>query len=207
MKYFHGIKHKDMEEFHTFIYNDGYVTVSGDYACDPNISANLGGDWDDYLAGKYVLLNEEQQAYLNNHPTSTPYEAFNMTETVEASDYDKELVISKIREYDASSEVNTFYVNGVPAWFDKYNRGFISKSISAEIEAGKDTTVIWINNTPYTMSIDDAKQMFINLELYAIACYNNTQSNIATVKAMTLKSELRSFDITQGYPEKLNFNL
>lgn len=196
-----------MEEFHTFIYKGGYVTVSGDYNCDPNISINLGEGWEDFLADKYVLLNAEQEAYLNTHPSSTPYEAFNMTETPEASESDKELLISKIREYDISKEVNTFYVNNTPAWFDKYARASISNSIAIEKEVGKETTVVWVNSTPYTMSIDDAKQMFTNLELYAITCYNNTQSNIAAVRAMTLKSELRDFDITQGYPEKLNFNL
>lgn len=196
-----------MSEFHTFIYKGDYVTVSGDYNCDPDIVANLGETWEDFLADKYILLNAEQETFLSSHPEATPYESFNMVVATEATESDKREIIDKIEAYDSSEEVNTFYVNGLPIWFNKYDRTTINNSLSMEKEIGKETTVIWIDHTPYTMSVDDAKQMFIDIELYAIACYNNTQNNIAAVQAMTLKSELKDFDITQGYPEKLNFNL
>lgn len=196
-----------MDEFHIFIYNGSYVTVSGDYNYIPDIVTNLGETWEDYLNSKYVLLNEEQENYVDEHPGASPSEAFFMQEDIEASASDKRSLIEKINEYDSSEEVNTFYVNDVPVWFNKETRTSLNNSISIEKEVGKETTVLWIDNTPYTMSVDAAKQMLIDIELYAIACYNNTQNNIAEVEGLTLKSDIKSFDITKGYPEKLNFNL
>lgn len=196
-----------MSEFHIFIHNGSYVTVSGDYNCDPDIVANLGETWEDYLEGKYILLNEEQESYVNEHPESTPREAFFMQEDTEASVSDKSNLIERINTYDSSEEVNTFYVNGIPVWFSKDTRISLNNSISIEKEFGKETTVLWVNNIPYTMSVDDAKQMLVDIELYAIACYNNTQNNIAEVNGLTLKADVKAFDITKGYPEKLNFNL
>lgn len=190
-----------------FIYNGDYLTVSGDYNCVPDIVENLGETLEDYFNGKYVMLNDEQKAFLEANPAALPVETFNMAESAEATGFDKQLVIESIEDYDTSDEVNTFYVNGVAVWFSKETRTSLNNSISIEKEVGKEDTVLWINGTPYTMTVDAAKQMLVDLELYAIACYNNTQNNIAAVQAMTLKSELRSFDITQGYPEKLNFNL
>lgn len=190
-----------------FIHNGNYLTISGDYNCVPDIVENMGETLEDYLNGKYVMLNVDQIAFLEANPAATPAEAFNMAESTEATEFDRQAVIEAIQNYDSSEEVNTFYVNGFPVWFSKETRTSLNNSLSIEREVGKETTVLWIGGTPYTMTIDDAKQMLTNLELYAIACYNNTRSNIASVQAMTLKAELRNFNITQGYPEKLNFNL
>lgn len=190
-----------------FIHNGNYLTVSGDYNCVPDIVENLGETLEDYFDGKYVMLNAEQIAFLEANPAALPVEAFNMAEAAEATEFDRQVVIESIENYDSSEEVNTFYVNGAPVWFSKETRTSLNNSLSIEKEVGKETTILWIGGTPYTMTVDEAKQMLIDLELYAIACYNNTQNNIASVQAMTLKSELRNFDITQGYPEKLNFNL
>lgn len=195
-----------MDEY-IFIYNGNYLTVSGDYNNVPDIVENFGETLEDYFNGKYVMLNAEQIAFLDANPAALPVEAFNMTIAAEATEFDKQLVIEAIENYDTSDSVNTFYVNGTPVWFSKETRTSLNNSISIEKEVGKETTVLWINGTPYTMTVEDAKQMLTDLELYAIACYNNTQNNIASVQAMTLKSELKNFDITQGYPEKLNFNL
>lgn len=190
-----------------FIYNGDFVLVTGNYQWNSEIMENLGTSLEDYKEGKYVLLNEEQAAFLENHEEATPEEAWNMSISENASPKDIRSLVESINEYDTSAEVNTFYVNGTPVWFDKYARTTISQSISTEIGVGKETTVMWFEGTPYTMDINDAKQMFIDIELYAIECYNNTQKNIAEARTLTSKSEVANFDITKGYPEKLSFNL
>lgn len=194
-------------ERYIFIYNKDFAIVSGDYTCDPDIVANLGETWGDYLEGKYVLLNEEQTAFLDSYPTATPQEAWNMEVSPLATASEILSLVNSINDYDASEEVNTFYVNDETVWFSKETRTSLNNSLTIEKEVGKDTTVLWVNNTPYTMTVDEAKKMLSDIELYAIECYNNTQKNIAEAKALTLKEEIASFDITKGYPEKLNFNL
>lgn len=190
-----------------FIYNEGYVTVVGEYDCNPAIVTNLGETWEDFINGKYVMLNRDQTDFYKQHIFATPRETFFMEESIEASEAEKNLIIDKIKEYDSSSAVNTFYVNDTPAWFNKNMRVFLNNAIASEKEVGKSTTTLWINNEPYNIEINMARKMLVDLELYAIACYNNTQRNISEVKNITLKSELRAFDITKGYPDKLVFNI
>lgn len=194
-------------ETYYFIYNKGFVLVRGDYTFNPDIMDNLGTTLDDYNEGKYVLLNEEQTSFLKSNAGITPEEAWDMSFDVYVKEGDINALIADILDYDSSSDVNVFYVNDIPVWFNKETRISLGNSISIEKEIGKETTILWINNTPYTMGIEEAKQMLIDLELYAISCYNNTQKNIATVKTFTLKEEIKNFDITQGYPNKLKFNL
>lgn len=206
MKYLHGIKHKIMDGY-IFIHNGNYLTVSGDYNYVPDIVNNLGETLEDYLNGKYILLNSEQVAFLEANPSAIPIEAFNMTISEEATEFDRNELISRIKEYGNSDSVKTFYVNGKAVWYDSETRQSISSSITMEKEIGKDTTTLWVDNTPYELTIEVALDFFKQIELYSKACYNVTQTYIAQVKNLTLKEEIRTFDNTKGYPEKLNFNL
>ena len=196
-----------MEKENYFIYNGDFSLVNGDYQWVPEIIGNLGNSFEDYKNGKFVLLNEEQTSFLKSHSGVTPEEVWNMTLNDFATVGDITALIKGIEDYDSSENVNIFYVNNVPVWFNKETRTALNNSISIEKEVGKDTTTLWINNTPYIISIDIAKQMLSDIELYTIACYNNTRQNIAEAQTITLKSEVANFDITKGYPEKLNFNL
>lgn len=195
-----------MDEY-IFIYNGNYLTVSGDYHYVPDIVENLGETLKDYLDGKYVMLNDEQRAFLEANPAATPIETFNMAEATEASEFDRSELISRIEEYGNSDSVKTFYVNGKAIWYDSETRQSISASVTMEKEIGKDTTTLWVDGTPYELTIEVALDFFKQIELYSKACYNVTQTHIAQVRTLTLKEEIRTFDIIEGYPEKLNFNL
>lgn len=193
-------------EPHICIYgrSRGFTTVFGSHLND---SADFGTTWEDYIDGKYVLLNEEQVDFYKKNPSASPQEVWNMERDPIASPSMISKLIEAINTYDTSSGVNTFYVNGEAAWFSKETRVALNNSIKIEEESGKKETTLWINNTPYTVTIDTAKQLLIDLEFYTIECYNNTQRNIAEAKTLTLEKEVSSFDIKKGYPEKLNFNL
>lgn len=187
------------------IYNGNFVSISGSYEDFPDIVSNLGSTLEDYEAGQYVLLSEEQQQFLEDNPEISPIEAWNMEAGVYATDVEKAMLVESIEEYDASSEVNMFYVNDEEVWFSKETRTALNNSLTIEQEIGKETTVLWVNGTPYTLSVATVKQMLVDIELYALACYNNTQTNIAEANGLTLKEEVKGFDVTRGYPEKLRF--
>ena len=55
------------------------------------------------------------------------------------------------------------------------------------------------------LPISDALAMLNALEMYALDCYNVTQSHIAAVKALDTIEEIESYDYTVGYPKKLSF--
>ena len=47
--------------------------------------------------------------------------------------------------------------------------------------------------------------MLNTIELYASACYDNTQSHIASINAIKDVETLKNYDYRTGYPEKLRF--
>lgn len=119
----------------------------------------------------------------------------------------REKVIADIEAHDKSSEVNSFTLAGRQMWLDRDTRVGLVNSINIEKAAGKETTTLWFDAVQYAIPVDTALQMLAALELYALECYNVTQSHIATVKLLDNVETLEGYDYTAGYPEKLVFNL
>ena len=119
----------------------------------------------------------------------------------------REKVIADIEAHDKSGEVNSFTLAGKQMWLDKETRVGLVNSINIEKAAGKETTTLWFDAVQYEIPVDTALQMLAALELYALDCYNVTQSHIASVKLLDDISMLTEYDYTTGYPNKLVFNL
>lgn len=119
----------------------------------------------------------------------------------------REKVIADIEAYDKSESVNSFTLAGKQMWLPKETRVGLANSINIEKAAGKETTTLWFDAVQYEIPVDTALQMLAALELYALDCYNVTQSHIASVKLLDDISMLTEYDYTTGYPEKLVFNL
>lgn len=117
----------------------------------------------------------------------------------------KEDLRNSINDYDQSEEINGFSVSGVNLWLDKATRAGLMLRFQAEIAAGLETTALWYDGVRFPLTLTDAMQMLYALELYASACYDNTQRHLAAVDAMTSADEVETYDITAGYPDKLSF--
>ncbi|MBQ9954663.1 MAG: DUF4376 domain-containing protein [Eggerthellaceae bacterium] len=119
--------------------------------------------------------------------------------------------IDEILAYDSSEAVNEFSIGGVPMWLDKATRAglmlrFQAEQAKATAEDNETPmTTLWSNGQSYTLPLQTAQQILIALELYASACYDNTQSHIAEVQKMESKEAVEAYDYTGGYPEKLSF--
>lgn len=114
-------------------------------------------------------------------------------------------VLRKIDEYDTSSNVNSFKLNGVDVWLSKDTRVGLMNSISIEKAAGKEQSVLWFNNICVAVNCDSAIQMLSALELYALNCYNKTAEHKVNVQNLSSIEEVHNYDYTQGYPSKLEF--
>lgn len=112
--------------------------------------------------------------------------------------------ISEITDYDTSSNVNGFMLDGEEVWLDKDTRVGLMNSTNIQKAAGQETTTLWFEGKSYTIPCDTAIQMLSALELYALECYNVTAQHKANVEALTTKEEVEAYDYTTGYPEKLN---
>ena len=118
--------------------------------------------------------------------------------------------IQKLRElnfYDSSDKVNSFYLNGNKVWLDKSTRVGLMNSLSIEKSAGNEISILWFGNNRFEIGIDSAIQMLSSLELYALNCYNTTANHKAMIENMSSIEDVKQYDYTKDYPEKLKFSL
>ena len=118
---------------------------------------------------------------------------------------EKEYKIEDILRYDSSSEVNIFYIDSQEMWLDKATRVGLKLRFDAEIASGQTNTTLWYEGTPFNLELTDALQMLNTIELYASACYDNTQAHIANIKSIEDVDALKAYNYRTGYPEKLRF--
>ena len=117
----------------------------------------------------------------------------------------KENLKDRINRYDTSDKVNQFYVKGIPVWLDKATRAGLLLRFQAEQATGVEDTALWYNGLQFPLKVTDAIAMLYAIEMYASACYDNTQRHLAAVGALTTIEEVEAYDYQTGYPEKLKF--
>ena len=117
----------------------------------------------------------------------------------------RKMKTSEIQKFDKSERVNSFDLLGKSMWLDKSTRVGLFNSISIEKEAGKTDTVLWYDATKYVIPISDALVMLNAIEMYALNCYNVTQSHIEAVRSLQTIEEVENYNFKVGYPVKLSF--
>lgn len=113
--------------------------------------------------------------------------------------------IYEIDAYDKSAAVNVFYLGEVPMWLDKETRTGLKLRFESEETIGRTTTTLWYDNICYTLPIDDAKLMLVQLEVYASDCFDVTAQHKSNIYGLNIREEIETYDYTVGYPEKLHF--
>ena len=119
----------------------------------------------------------------------------------------KRVKLAEVDRYDHSEQVNGFYIGDTHAWLDKATRVGLANSIAIEKAAGKTETTLYLNGKVLTIDIERAQQMLAALELYALDCYRQTEEHKVAINALTTIEEAEDYDYTQGYPEKLHFEV
>ena len=71
---------------------------------------------------------------------------------------------------------------------------------------GKTETTLWHNDMQFPLQLSDAIQMLYAIEVYASACYDNTQRHKMVVNnELHTLDDFAAYEYTAGYPEKLRF--
>ena len=109
-----------------------------------------------------------------------------------------------IEDYDQSNNVNEFYLGGMPMWLDAPTRQQLRISIEAYQATGAETVTKWFGGQQFTFPTSAWLQMLNALEVYAAEALNVTEAHKAAVMAMDNVEDIEAYDITQGYPDKLN---
>ena len=120
-------------------------------------------------------------------------------------DREKKYKIEEILIHDSSPEINIFYIADQEMWLDKATRVGLKLRFDAEIASGQTNTTLWYNGVQFPLELNNSLQMLNAIELYASACYDNTQAHIANIKALEDIEDIKNYDYRTGYPEKLRF--
>lgn len=197
----------DGEETEETRYSYVQVRISGKPTLSKCFEAILREYRDENNTSLYdVLLSEG----INNQIEDINYNIkvdFNIAPEKSPLDRAKELVLRKIDQYDTSSNVNGFMLNGVQVWLSKDTRVGLMNSVTIEKNSGKEQSTVWFNGICITINCDAAIQMLSSIELYALACYNRTAQHRLAVSQLTDISKVQAYDYTAGYPDKLSFTI
>ena len=149
---------------------------------NPTDDILVSDGWEEYIVPKNEITNEQNL------------------------ELEKESIIDDICIYDSSDNVNIFYVNNIPMWLDKSTRAGLMLRLQAEIAMGLEETTLWYDSLEFKMTPQIASQMLFALEVYASKCYDRTQYHIAAIKSLIDIKDVKNYDYTTGYPDKLYFN-
>lgn len=119
----------------------------------------------------------------------------------------KNVLLSLIREYDSSDEVNSFILNGKKVWLDKSTRVGLMNSLTIEKESGAESSTLWFSGHQINIKCEAAIQMLSSLELYALKCYNRTAQHMKNIEQLSSIEEALNYDFTSNYPDKLTLTI
>ena len=221
-----------MSEYkYTYITKRNKLTYIGlNDLLDPS-SNDIGESYLDFLAGKWVLLSEEQVQFKEEHPEATIKEVIDMkiaekepepsqAEVIEAEVFNraKDRKLDEIRAQDSQS--NKFFISVISEgkevansefWMDKDLRNsLLNVTLPALQQNGNTTAKLWSNTRPPTsrdVPLDWALNCIPVVEIYAKKTYDVMQGNIAKVYAAKTVDEINSIDVESGYPPYITFEL
>lgn len=114
--------------------------------------------------------------------------------------------VAEIGAYDQSDAVNEFLLGGNPMWLDAPTRQQLRISIEAYQATGDETVTKWFGGQEFTFPTSAWLRMLNALEVYAAEALNVTEAHKSAVNALDSVDAVAGFDITAGYPDKLNFD-
>lgn len=112
--------------------------------------------------------------------------------------------IAEIKAYDSSDAVNSFTLNGMPAWINREDRIGTRRAIELDIENGQTESEIWLNGVRLVVNSKLALKLLDMVGHYAYKAYNVTQSHLYAVRQLQTVSEVEAYNYRTGYPEKLD---
>lgn len=160
---------------------------------------------DEVYNGRFIEVNDRMiitpthEILLENGYTPIDVEP-SQEELLAAAKVEK---IAEIEEYAESSNVNEFTFMGIKMWLDVKTRIGYSMSIRSADALGLKSIQMSVNGNIYPIELEKARKLLATVHLYADATFKVTQQHIANVKALQSVDEVKAYDNTKGYPQKL----
>ena len=148
--------------------------------------------------GDMQILNPTRESLLQaGYTEEDETEVLDLTQAIERK-------LFEIDVYDRSEAVNSFILNGMPIWLDKETRISVMNSTKIRKSLGHKETTVWIEGHKLTVDCDLTIQLLSHLEVYALTCFDVTESHKANVRQLQTIEEVENYNYKAGYPEKLN---
>ena len=160
---------------------------------------------DEVYNGRFIEVNDRMiitpthEILLENGYTPIDVEP-SQEELLAAAKVEK---IAEIEEYAESSNVNEFTFMGIKMWLDVKTRIGYSMSIRSADALGLKSIQMPVNGNIYPIELEKARKLLATVHLYADATFKVTQQHIANVKALQSVDEVKAYDNTKDYPQKL----
>ena len=112
----------------------------------------------------------------------------------------------EITEFDNSANVNSFIIGGLPMWLSFEQRSRLLRLIDAAEAKGEETYTKNWGGIDYTFTTTQWRAMVNAVEDYAGGCQAVTEAHRIAVEALDTIKKVEDYDITIGYPNKINFD-
>lgn len=114
--------------------------------------------------------------------------------------------LQELSEYDLSPSVNVFTIQGVDMWLDGLDRCKLEQGVKDCLKKGRSTYGLCIEDVGVIeMSCEKVLEILAEIDVYAVDCFRTTFLHREAIKALTTIEEIKEYDFTIGYPEKLVF--
>lgn len=170
---------------------------------------NVGFNYDDISQGKYVKLSEDQIQFRNTYPNASVIEIWNMKID---SIQENENTISEIKLLKSKelldyyhTNIEKFTLDNTEVWLDQQDRIKYMYIFNVEEASGRVVTNIKIQGIKYKMTTENARQLLYQVELYSIDCQNVLETKLQELESSNDLEFIKNYDITVGYPQKLQF--
>ena len=112
----------------------------------------------------------------------------------------------EITEFDSSANVNSFIIGGLPMWLSFEQRSRLIRLVDAAESKGDETYTKNWGGIDYTFPTSQWRAMVNAVEDYAGACQAVTEGHRQNVESLDTIKKVEDYDITIGYPTKINFD-
>lgn len=112
------------------------------------------------------------------------------------------ILITLIKYYDKSVNVNSFYYKDKQEWLDKNTR----LGLQNLINSGADNITIQLKNSIIDIKATKLKEFLNQLEVYAGKCFSVTAKHLEAIKQLNTVDDLINYDFKSGYPLKITLD-
>lgn len=159
---------------------------------------------DNWIAGKEVILGK-CFSYIDGTILDEPIQEVPEHYTEISCEDLKVIKLNALEKYDKSSNVNEFIYKNNPMWIDFDLRKSIAHDINVLKAKDIKEFTFWNSNIPMTFSIDSLEKLLVEIEIYALKCFNVTAQHKANIEALETIEDINAYNFTVGYPDKLTF--